>query len=133
MSQSDYNQEGDVAEAEAIAALRRRGYVVSLPFGGSAVYDLIAEKDGCIKTIQVKSSTDMRDNRCKFYLMNSTDGGEYGERVDVFVLYSSRHDKLFAIDRADAPATFLTVVPDVERRAVKGGGHGQSVSLDAVF
>lgn len=49
-------KQGDLGEARAIYEYTRLGYVVCKPLCDSAKYDLIVEKDGNIKRIQVKTS-----------------------------------------------------------------------------
>ena len=46
---------GDLSEVMVIAALCRNGYVVSLPLGENHRYDLIADKDGVLSRVQVKT------------------------------------------------------------------------------
>ena len=46
---------GDRSEMEAARALVRAGYIVSVPFGDSHRYDLIADKDGIMSRVQVKT------------------------------------------------------------------------------
>lgn len=48
---------GDIGVIQAIAKLNELGYTISIPLTESAPYDLIAEKDGEMKRIQVKYIT----------------------------------------------------------------------------
>jgi hypothetical protein len=50
-------QQGDLGEASAIEWLMRQGATVSTPLGHSPDYDLIAELDGRLVRVQVKTST----------------------------------------------------------------------------
>jgi Holliday junction resolvase-like predicted endonuclease len=50
-------QQGDLGEASAIEWLTRQGGTVSCPLGHSPDYDLIAELDGRLLRVQVKTST----------------------------------------------------------------------------
>ena len=50
-------QQGDLGEASAIEWFTRRGAVVCAPLGHSPDYDLVAERDGMILRVQVKTST----------------------------------------------------------------------------
>jgi PD-(D/E)XK endonuclease len=50
-------QQGDLGEVSAIEWLTRRGALVLAPFGHSPHYDLVAEIDGRLLKIQVKTST----------------------------------------------------------------------------
>ena len=47
-------RKGDYAATRAIASLTRFGFDVSIPITESASYDLIAEKDGVVKRVQVR-------------------------------------------------------------------------------
>src|SRR5688500_20228657 len=50
-------QQGDLGEASAIEWLTRQGATVSAPLGHSPDYDLIAELEGRLLRVQVKTST----------------------------------------------------------------------------
>jgi PD-(D/E)XK endonuclease len=50
-------QQGDLGEASAIEWFTRQGAVVCVPLGHSPDYDLVAERDGKILRVQVKTST----------------------------------------------------------------------------
>lgn len=50
-------RKGDIAVTQAIATFTKEGYDVSIPLTESAAYDLIVERDGIIKRVQVKYST----------------------------------------------------------------------------
>ncbi len=49
-------QQGDLGEASAIEWLTRQGATVSAPLGHSPDYDMIAEIDGRLLRVQVKTS-----------------------------------------------------------------------------
>ena len=53
-------QQGDLGEASAIEWLTRVGATVSIPFGHSPDYDLVAEVDGRLYRVQVKTTTVFR-------------------------------------------------------------------------
>jgi hypothetical protein len=46
---------GDASEVEAIAALSRAGYVVSVPFGAHPRYDCIIDRGGMLQRVQIKT------------------------------------------------------------------------------
>jgi hypothetical protein len=50
-------QQGDLGEISAIEWLTRQGATVSVPMGHSPDYDLIAEVEGRLLRVQVKTST----------------------------------------------------------------------------
>jgi len=51
----DTKSVGDASEAMMISVLVRMGFLVSIPFGENHRYDLVAEMDGLLKRIQVKT------------------------------------------------------------------------------
>ena len=51
------SRQGAIGEASAIEWLTRVGATVSLPFGPSPDYDLVADTGGSLLRIQVKTST----------------------------------------------------------------------------
>lgn len=50
-------EKGDLGVAYAISAITEQGWTVSLPISEHKKYDLIAEKDGICKRIQVRYTT----------------------------------------------------------------------------
>lgn len=51
------NEKGAYAELRAASLLARAGYTVSQPLTGHSRYDLVIEKDGEFKRVQVKART----------------------------------------------------------------------------
>jgi hypothetical protein len=47
-------QKGDLAELMVAADLRRRGYLICIPFGEDCDYDLVIERHGELERVQVK-------------------------------------------------------------------------------
>lgn len=56
----DRKQQGNTAEAFAIYYYTLHGYSVSKPLFENSNFDLIVEKSGCVKRVQVKSSSLVR-------------------------------------------------------------------------
>lgn len=56
------NQKGNIALGKAINYFTEKGYIVSLPLNDSQCYDLIIEKDGKLQTVQVKYTSEQKDN-----------------------------------------------------------------------
>ena len=48
--------QGSIGLTQAIATFTRLGYVVSLPLIDNQSYDLVAEKDGVLQRVQVKTT-----------------------------------------------------------------------------
>lgn len=66
-------KQGDIGESRAIYEYTLKGWVVCKPLCDSAKYDLIVERDGVIKRIQVKTGSFSRDG--KYEVTISTKGG----------------------------------------------------------
>lgn len=56
------NQKGNIALGKAISYFTEKEYIVSLPLNDSQCYDLIIEKDGILQTVQVKYTSEQKDN-----------------------------------------------------------------------
>lgn len=56
------NQKGNLALGKAISYFTENDYIVSLPLNDSQCYDLIIEKDGILKTVQVKYTSEQKEN-----------------------------------------------------------------------
>lgn len=61
---------GRITEAKCLEHLTSLGYIVSLPFGGQARYDLLVDVNGKIIKVQVKSSQ-YKDGCVEFYTASS--------------------------------------------------------------
>lgn len=62
---------GCISEAALLTALVQAGYVVSVPWGDNARYDLIADNNGSLQRIQVK--TGRVKNGCIVFKVTSVD------------------------------------------------------------
>ena len=60
------NCKGNIALGQAVAYFTAKEYIVSLPLNDSQWYDMIIEKDGVFKTIQVKYTSQL-DKSEKYY------------------------------------------------------------------
>ena len=47
-------EKGDFAELKVACDLRRRGYLICIPFGEEAPYDIVIDRDGRLERVQVK-------------------------------------------------------------------------------
>ena len=47
-------EKGDFAELKVACDLRRRGYLIAIPFGEESSYDLVVDRDGRLERVQVK-------------------------------------------------------------------------------
>lgn len=88
-------RQGDLGEAEAIAWLTRAGAKVSIPLFHSPDYDLIAEFDGRLVRVQVKTSTYVENGRFRVQL--STRGGNRSWSGVTKFFEPARCDQLFVL------------------------------------
>jgi hypothetical protein len=113
LKQTNPRRQGDLGELEAARWLARAGFGLWFPFGHSPNADLIAEKDGSLLRVQVKTCTFER--RGRFEVRLATGGGNQSW---------NRVSKLFSPDRCD----YLFVLTGDNRKwfipaEVVGGRH----------
>jgi bifunctional DNA-binding transcriptional regulator/antitoxin component of YhaV-PrlF toxin-antitoxin module len=93
-------QQGDLGEASAIEWLTRQGATVLIPFGHSPDYDLVADVDGTLLRIQVKTSTysDASPNgQTRYQVQIATNGGNQSWTGVARRFDPSRADFVFAL------------------------------------
>ena len=88
-------QIGNVGEAIALAGFVQMQIPVYIPFGDNERADLIAEFNGKLQKIQVKTSEKCEDGKVVFSLVSSTVHRQNGvkhvytkDEIDYFVLYN---------------------------------------------
>ena len=101
-------QLGNIGEAKALAQFVQMTIPVYLAFGDNEKSDMIADFNGKLQRIQVKSSKHVKDNKIIFSLVSSTthrnNGTKYfytKDEVDYFVLYNLETDLLLIIPLED--------------------------------
>ena len=93
-------QQGDLGEASAIEWLTRQGATVSAPLGHSPDYDLVAEVEGRLLRVQVKTSTQTAftpDGHLRCPVMIATNGGNQSWTGLTKRFDPSRFDLLFVL------------------------------------
>lgn len=107
---------GNIGEAKALCKFVELGIPVYLPFGDNEKADLIAEFNGKLNKIQVKTSQKAEDGKMIFDLTSSTQHRKNGEKhiytdeeIDYFVCYNIQRDKIFLISVNDTPNTGITI------------------------
>ena len=78
-------EKGNSGLGMAIAYFTTNGYVVSIPLNDTQDYDLVIEKDGNLKTVQVKSTGCKTANGIYQVALKScggTNGGTYKTLID---------------------------------------------------
>ena len=82
---------GDFSELMVLLALTEAGYDVSIPFGENHRYDMIADKDGVLSRVQVKTGR-LRDgavlfNCCSSHTHRNGKSRSYVGEIDYFGVY----------------------------------------------
>jgi PD-(D/E)XK endonuclease len=93
-------QQGDLGEASAIEWLTRVGATVSIPFGHSPDYDLVAEIEGRLLRVQVKTSvfqTRTPNGHPRYGIGLATNGGNQSWSGRAKRFDPSRADLLFVL------------------------------------
>lgn len=92
-------QKGDIAEAYVAYLLKQNGFNVLIPWGEDNRYDLVTEKNGVFKRIQVKYATpkdgvvEVRVRSCNNYNVI-----RYSPRdIDIIATYSSEQNKVYFV------------------------------------
>jgi len=88
-------QQGDFGELSAAYWLASRGATLALPFGTNPHWDLIAELDGRMLRVQVKTSRSYQLGRWVIHV--STSGGNQSSNRVVKLLDPSTFDYLFVL------------------------------------
>jgi hypothetical protein len=87
-------KQGDAGERSAVMWLWSVGAFVFVPFGHSPDYDLVADLDGRVLRVQVKTGTHFRNNHWEVALC--TRGGNQSPNGVVKTLDATRCDYVFA-------------------------------------
>jgi hypothetical protein len=88
-------EQGDLGELSAMAWLATQGAKIAIPVGHSPDWDLIAEMDGRLLRVQVKTCAAFRNRRWDVHL--KTCGGNQSWNGVSKLLDSSRCDYLFVL------------------------------------
>ena len=107
---------GNIGEAKVLAKFVELGIPVYLPFGDNEKADLIAEFNGKLNKIQVKTSTKAEDGKIMFSLVSSTMHRKNGtkhiytsDEIDYFACYNIARDKIFLFKVDETPNTTITI------------------------
>ena len=90
------NRKGDIAELAVAKRFLELGYLISIPFGDDAPYDLVAEMNGVLKRVQVKHIKPLK-NTLRFRLLADS-GRPYKETTDLMVGYNPDDGKMYMIE-----------------------------------
>lgn len=106
---------GNIGEAKVLCKFVELGIPVYLPFGDNERSDLIAEFNGKLNRIQVKTSVKAENGKMIFDLTSSTVHRSNGVKhkytdneVDYFACYNIARDKIFLVP-VDEPRSAITI------------------------
>jgi PD-(D/E)XK endonuclease len=121
-------QQGDLGEASAIEWLTRQGATVSMPLGHSPDYDLIAEIDGRLVRVQVKTSTRREstpDGHERWSVAICTNGGNQSLTGLTKRFDATKADALFVLV-GDGRRWFIPAAAVEGARSMRLGGRKYS-------
>ncbi len=95
----DTNRKGNISEAKILHAFVKAGYIVLIPFGNGASYDLAVDIAGRLWKVQVK--TGLLQKGCVVFPLRRFSGRnrrvkkyQRGE-IDLFAVYCPENDKIY--------------------------------------
>jgi hypothetical protein len=94
LKQRNTKMQGNIGVGSAIQYFTSEAYIVSLPINDSQSYDLIVEKDGILKRVQVKTCRYKRGNNWELGL--NTSGGNQSRNTKK-IFDKSQVDLLFIL------------------------------------
>jgi hypothetical protein len=107
---------GNIGEAKVLCKFVELGIPVYTPFGDNEKADLIADFNGKLNKIQVKTSLKAEDGKMKFDITSSTVHRKNGVRhiyseneIDYFACYNIERDKIYLISVQDCANTSITI------------------------
>lgn len=107
---------GNIGEAKVLCKFVQLGIPVYLPFGDNERSDLIAQFNGKLNRIQVKTSIKAEDGKMIFDLTSSTTHRSNGVKhkytdseIDYFACYNIARDKVYLISVEDKPRSTITI------------------------
>jgi Holliday junction resolvase-like predicted endonuclease len=121
-------QQGDLGEASAIEWLTRQGAVVSTPVGHSPDYDVIADFNGTLARVQVKTTTQRAvtpDGHKRYPVLIATNGGNQSWNRISKRFDPSRFDSLFTLT-GDGRRWFIPAGEIEARNSIQLGGRKYS-------
>lgn len=112
----DTKRYGNIGESIAISSFVKYGIPVYIPFGDNEKADLIAEFNGRLNKIQVKTSIKATNGKMFFDVTSSTTHRKNGihrrytsEEIDYFFCYNIERDKSFLIKVPDNPIVGICI------------------------
>ena len=131
---------GDIGEAVTLSELIKLQISVYLPFGENSPCDLIADFNGKLNRIQVKTSKEVKDGKIVWNLVSSTTkkGSNVNHKydnteIDYFALYNIESNLLllFPVDKPRASITFT--YPFVYCKTASSNRNWEDYTIDKII
>ena len=98
-------EKGDFAELKVACDLRSRGYLVAIPFGEEAPYDIVIDREGRLERVQVKYADRKENGSVQVQCYSQTViGGKVrsvtpytADTIDWLALYEATDDRCYYI------------------------------------
>ena len=131
---------GNIGEAKVLCKFVELGIPVYLPFGDNERSDLIAEFNGKLNRIQVKTSIKAEDGKMIFDLTSSTVHRSNGvkhiytqDEIDYFACYNIARDKIFLIPSTEAKTSLTIRYEKSKNNQTKGINFEEDYLIDNIL
>ena len=112
-------QKGNLTELQCITAFYELGYAVSIPYGENSRYDFIADINGELIKVQVKTSRVKKENEAIVFACRSTNTNTQGttyhrynaEQIDYFATYWNGKCYLVSVNECGVEKTLRFCYP----------------------
>ena len=119
MTELTSKQKGNLTELQCITAFYNLGYSVSIPYGENSRYDFIADIDGALIKVQVKTSRVKKENEAIVFACRSTNVNTQGttyhkytkEQIDYFATFWNGKCYLVPVEECSVEKTLRFCYP----------------------
>ena len=132
---------GNIGEAKVLCKFVELGIPVYVPFGDNEKADLIAEFNGKLNKIQVKTAINAQDGVINFNISSShahrTNGGRHKyteDEVDYFACYSVARDSIYLVPITCSATTAFKIRYEMPKNGqIKGVNFEKDYLIDNVL
>lgn len=123
---------GNIGEVKALTKFVELGIPVYMPFGDNEKADLIADFNGKLNKIQIKTSQKAENGKMEFKTDSSMSSSRRGEftihkytedEVDYFVFYNIERDSIFLVPFQEVGVRGFTIRYELPKNNQKVGIH----------
>lgn len=132
---------GNISEAKTLFEFQKRNIPVSLPWGDNERYDMIAEFNGKLNRIQVKTANEERNGSIICYTRSSSNHTTnkalktYENDVDYFVFYNQIRDiiAIVPIEEVGLSRSITLRIEPCKNNQIKGIRFFKDYSFDNII